>query len=176
MKHSKRRFKIKVLIPIVAIFTLSVLLISSFSYSLLNRTVQSKTDANLDIFTDRLLAEIAHLSLILDTTKQTLNEKHIAIAKAIEYILETVPEEEMTTAELQRLAEPLDIIELSIANSNGILMHSNQPALIGFDYKAYEPTKVYMALTTGASTEISEEPRRSVLDNMSTATSTIIQA
>jgi len=165
MKIKKERFKIKVLIPMAAIFTLSIIVISFLSYRLLNQTVQSKTDANLDIYTDRLLAEIEHLSLILATTKQTLNEKHIAIAKSVEYILDNMPQNEQTCEELQRLAEPLDIIELNVANREGILTNSNVPVLIGFDYKAFESTKIYMALTTGALTEISEEPRRSVMDN-----------
>ncbi len=153
------------LIPTVMIFALSVLVISLISYRLLDRTVQTKTNANLDVFTDLVLAQIGHLDIILNVTKQTLKEKHIAIAKFIEYILENVPEEDITTEELQRLARPLDIIELNVANKNGILTSSNVPTLIGFDYKAFESTKIYMALTTGALKEISEEPRRSVLDD-----------
>jgi len=167
MGNRKKRFKIKVLLPMAAVFTLSVLVVSFISYRLLSRTVQSKTDTNLDIFTDRVLKQIEHLDIILDATKQTLNEKHIAIARSIANILDDVPEEGITTEELQRLAQPLDIIELNVVGSDGIMTGSNIPALIGFDYKAFESTNIYMALTTGALTEISEEPRQSVLaDNI----------
>jgi len=160
----KKSFKVKAVILTAAVIALSALAVAAFRYRLLDRTVQSRTDANLDIFTGRVLAEIEHLDIILDATKQTLNEKHIAIAKAIEYILEHVPDEEMTAVELQRLAEPLDIIELNVANADGIVTNSNIPTLIGFDYKEFESTRIYMALATGALAEISEEPRRSVVD------------
>jgi len=147
----------------MAIFTLLLLGILAFRFRLLDRTVLSKTDANLDIFTSRVLAEIEQLNIILDATKQTLNEKHIAIAKSVAYILDNVPQEKQTPEELQRLAGPLDIIELNVANSDGIITISSVPSLIGFDYKAFESTRIYMALADGALTEISEEPRRSVV-------------
>jgi len=165
MRDNNMRFKLKNLLPIAAVSALSVLFISLIGYKLLDSTVQSRTDTNLYIFTGRIMAEIKHLDAILATTKQTLSEKHIAIAKSVEYILEHAREDELTTDELQRLAEPLDIIELNVANKNGVMTHSNVPSLIGFDYKAFEQTKIYMALTTGDLSEISEEPRRSVLDN-----------
>jgi len=165
MRSNNTFTKHKNLIPMVAVSALSVIIMALISYVMLTRTVQSKTDANLNIFTGRVMTEIKHLNVILNTTKETLSEKHIAIAKSVEYILEHAREDELTTAELQRLAEPLDIIELNVANQNGVMTHSNVQSLIGFDYKAFETTKIYMALTMGELTEISEEPRRSVLDN-----------
>jgi len=159
----KLSFKIKVLIPILAILILSVLVISFISYRMLNQSVKTKTNATMEIFTDNILMQIRHLNVILDATKQTLNKKHIAIAKTIVDILDNTPGE-LSTQKLLHIAEPLDIIELSVANSNGIIIASSVPKYIGFDYKQHEPTKVYMKLTDGTLTELSEEPRASVFD------------
>jgi len=126
--------------------------------------VKTKTNANMEIFADSILAQIRHLNIILDATKQTLNEKHIAIAKTVVDILDSTSGQ-MSTEKLLRIAEPLDIIELSVANSNGIMIASSVPKYIGFDYKLYEPTSVYMKLTDGTLTELSEEPRASVFEN-----------
>jgi len=164
MRRKKVSFKIKVLIPILAIFIVSVLIISFINYRLLDSSVETKTKANMEIFADSILAQIRHLNIILDATKQTLNEKHIAIAKTVVDILDNTPGQ-LSSEKLLRIAEPLDIIELSVADSNGIIFASSVPKYIGFDYKLYEPTTVYMKLTDGTLTELSEEPRASVFEN-----------
>jgi len=164
MRNKKLSFKIKVLIPILAIFIISVLIISYINFRLLESSVETKTKANMEIFADSILAQIRHLNIILDATKQTLNEKHIAIAKTVVDILDGTPGQ-MSTDKLLRIAQPLDIIELSVANSNGIIIASSVPKYIGFDYKLYETTKIYMKLTDGTLTELSEEPRASVFEN-----------
>jgi serine phosphatase RsbU (regulator of sigma subunit) len=162
-KASKRiSFKIKVLIPIMAIFLVSVLVISVIDYRMLYSTVRKKTDANLEIFADNILAQINHLDIILESIKQTLNEKHIVIAKTIVHIFE-ISSYEMTPYELQRLAEPLDIIELNIADAEGNLVNSNIPSFIGDDYKTTDTTITYMALADGSLSQIAEEPRASIL-------------
>jgi hypothetical protein len=163
MREKKVSFKIKVLIPILAIFIVSVLIISFINYRLLDSSVKTKTNANMEIFADSILAQIRHLNIILDATKQTLNEKHISIAKTVVDILDSTPGQ-LSTEKLLRIAQPLDIIELSVANSNGIIIASSVPKYIGFDYKLYEPTRVYMKLTDGTLTELSEEPRASVFE------------
>jgi len=147
MRSRKISFKVKVLIPIITIFTVSVLIISFVNYRLLDASVESKTNTNLDIFTDSILAQIKHLDIILETTKQTLNEKHIAIAKTVADILDRTSGV-LSTGELLRIAEPLDIIELNIANANGIITNSSIPRYIGFDYKSTEATSVYISLIT----------------------------
>ena len=164
MREKKISFKIKILIPILAIFIISVLIISYINFKLLESSVETKTKANMEIFADSILAQIRHLNIILDATKQTLNEKHIAIAKTVVDILDSTPGQ-MSTEKLLRIAQPLDIIELSVANSNGIIIASSVPKYIGFDYKLYETTKIYMKLTDGTLTELSEEPRASVFEN-----------
>jgi len=161
MGHKKTSFKSKALIPILAIFTVSVLVVSFINYRLLDSFVETKTKANLEIFTDSILAQIRHLEFILDITKQTLNEKHIAIAKIVADMLDKAPGP-ITTEELRRIAGQLDIIELNVADSNGVITASSIPKYIGFDYRSNEITGVYLKLIDGSLTELSEEPRASV--------------
>ena len=164
MRNKKLSFKIKVLIPILAIF-MAFALVNLFSnYRLLDSSVITKTNANMEIFIDSILAQIRHLNIVLDVTKQILVEKHIAIARTVVGILDSTPGQ-MSTEKLLQIAEPLDIIELSVANSNGIITASSVPKYIGFDYKLYEATKVYMKLADGTLTVLSEEPRASVLND-----------
>jgi len=164
MRNKKVSFKIKVLIPILAMFIVFDLIISFINYRLLESSVKMKTNANMEIFIDSILAQIRHLNIVLDVTKQTLIEKHIAIARTVVEILDSTPVQ-MSPEKLLQIAEPLDIIELSVANSNGIIIASSVPKYIGFDYKLYEATKAYMKLTDGTLTVLSEEPRASVLND-----------
>jgi diguanylate cyclase (GGDEF)-like protein len=164
MRNKKLNFKIKVLLPILAIFIVSDLIISFINYRLLDSSVKTKINANMEIFADSILTQIRHLNIILDATKQTLVEKHIAIAKTVVDILDSTPGQ-LSTEKLLQIAQPLDIIELSVADSNGIITASSVPKYIGFDYKLYEATKAYMKLTDGTLTVLSEEPRASVLND-----------
>ena len=47
----------------------------------------------------------------------------------------------MSPERLLQIVELLDIIELSVADSNGIITASSVPKYIGFDYKLYDATK-----------------------------------
>jgi len=160
--NRKISFKIKVLIPILAIFIISAVFITFINYRILNATVRVKTNANLEMFINNIYMQIDHLDIILDSAKQTLNEKHIAIAKTVVYILENTGRR-MTSGELQRLADPLDIIELNIADKEGNLINSNIRGFIGDDYKTSETTIGYMLLADGTIKEMTEEPRASIL-------------
>jgi len=164
MRNKKLNFKIKVLIPILAIFIASDLINLFINYRLLDSSVNTKTTANMEIFIDSILAQIRNLNTVLDVTKQTLVEKHIAIGKTVVEILDNTSGE-LSSEKLLQISKPLDIIELSVADSNGIIIASSVPKYIGFDYKLYEPTKGYMKLTDGTLTILSEEPRASVLND-----------
>jgi len=164
MRSKKLSFKIKILFPILAIFVASVVIISLINYRELASSVESKTNANLEIFADNILAQVNHLDLILGVAKQILSEKHTAIARTVADIIDNTPDYLITAEALQRIAEPLDIFELSVADEDGMLTHSSIPSYVGFDYKSTEPTRIYMALADGSQTVLSEEPRRSVLE------------
>jgi hypothetical protein len=150
-----------VLIPIIAIFVTSLLAISHLYYQQMSKALTEKTQANLDIFTDNILNQIEHLEIILDTTKQILNDTHLSMARALMLTLETFPDD-VSPEELRVFSEPLGILELTIANSDGIIIASNIAEYIGFDYNSTEPTKIYLQLADGTITELSEEPRESV--------------
>ena len=152
------------MVPIIAVFVISVLLIAAMNYRLLSLTVNTKTDSKLDIFTESILAQIKHLEVILEATRQTLDENHIAVARSLAHVLDN-GSADMTPEELQRLVESLGILTIHIADSNGIVINSGTLDSIGFDYGSSEATRIYMALADGTLTELSEEPRRTVLQD-----------
>jgi len=161
MREKKASFKFKVLVPTLSIFIVSIMIISFINYRLLLSSVETKIQEKMTIFDDGILAQIRHLDIILDLTKKTLNEKHIAIAKLVVNMLDNRPGG-ISPAELARIPQQLDIIELNIADSNGIIVSSNVPKYVGFDYKLSEITNVYMKLTDGTLTDVCEDPRASV--------------
>ena len=166
MRKKRISFKTKVLVPIIAISVVSVLIISIINYGQLNAVVEEKTNANLEIFAGNILAQINHLDIILESTRETLEEKHTAIARTVAHILDNAGRE-LSAQELQQLASLLDIIELNVADSDGIIVNSNRTHLVGDDFKTTETTLVYLALTDGTLTHLSEEPRASILPDFS---------
>lgn len=164
MRKRKISFKHKVLIPITAVFVISVLIISVLNYRRLDSTVRTKTKEDLDIFTKSLLMQSKQLDTILDVTKQTLDEKNIATANSVEYILENISVN-MTAEELRKIAELLGVFEINIADRNAVVVNSTIEKNIGFDYASTEITKLYVSLAKGEISQLIEEPRISVIDN-----------
>jgi len=155
-------FKNKVLIPLIITFSLFVLIISFNFYSALQSSVITRTNENLDIFTDSVLTQAMHLDLILDATTESLAQNHLAIARSIAILFDQEGAD-MSSAALTQLGEMLGIDEFSVADSSGVIIYSNFPDYIGFYYGSTEATAVYMGLTDGRITEFQEQPRRSVL-------------
>ena len=164
VKRKKMSFKLKMLITMLVIFAASFTLISGIHYNLLDSAVKSLIEANLNLYTDSIMAQVWHLNIGFAAAKASLNSNHLAIARTVAQLLDDAPPEELTTEELQRIAELLGILELNIVDSDGILIYSNVPEFIGYDYKSSPITEMYMGLCDGTLTEIGEEPRRSVLD------------
>ena len=67
MKNIKMSFKTKVLLPMMAIFAASVLIISYINHRFLDSIVETKTNENLEIFADSILTQINHLDIILES-------------------------------------------------------------------------------------------------------------
>jgi len=147
--------------PVILIFALSILTTSVINYMNLQSTVEKKTKAYLEIFTDNILLEIRHLNNILEITKQALDEKHVMIART----LANWRTEDISFEELKHLAYLLDAIEINIVSPNGIITGSTDIDLIGFNYKEHILTSKYIGLINGTLTEIMEEPRESILPN-----------
>jgi len=166
MLNKKISFKTKVLIPIVTIFTVSAVFLAYIDYRMLNSVIKNKTNANIDLYINNILAQIDHMDIILESTKQTLDTKHIAIAKIVAKILENMSSP-LTPKQLQELADILDIVELNIADMDGNLINSNILEFIGDDYKTSDTTLIYMELARGERNTLSEEPRHSILPDLS---------
>jgi len=162
MMKKQLSFRRKIVIPTMIIFVASILIVAVINIKQLDDLIIKKTNGSLDIFTGSILSAINHLDIILNSTKQMLNEKDIAIAKSVAHILDD-HSVNMSPEALKRLADPLNVLELNIVNSDGILVHSNISDYIGFDYKKNERTNIYMGLTNGTLTELSEEPHPSIL-------------
>ncbi|MCL2442490.1 MAG: diguanylate cyclase [Treponema sp.] len=163
MKSRKMSFKNKVLFPAIIIFIISILLITANDFRLFDMAVRSKTNSILDIYTNNILMQINHLDIILETTRETLNKQNMATTRSVALILDQ-DGVDMSTEALRRLCEPLGIIELTVADANGTIIHSNFDEYIGFNYGSAEPTKKYMELADGTLNELLEEPRKSELN------------
>jgi diguanylate cyclase (GGDEF)-like protein len=85
------------------------------------------------------------------------------MTRAIAQILEQA-DADMSTEALRRLCENFGLMEINVANAEGIVIYSNFSEYIDFDYKSSEATKKYMALADGTINELQEEPRKSVSD------------
>ena len=160
----KMSFKNKVLIPTIIIFVISLLVVSINGYSLLHRVVSAKIESELRIFNDNLMVQLHQLDNVIAVTEKTLSAQHLVSARAILHILSREDEADLTQEVLLKLCSRFGVMEINIADSDGIITHSNFDEYIGFDYKMHDETNKYMKLANGTITELQEEPRLSVSD------------
>ncbi|MCL1828780.1 MAG: diguanylate cyclase [Oscillospiraceae bacterium] len=164
MKKIKMPFKYKVLIPTMAIFLISLLVVSVNEYRLLHRVVSSKIESELSVFNDNLMVQLHKLNEVIDVAEGTLSEQHLVGARAVLYLLSQYDDADITRAGLLDLCSSFGFTEINIAGPDGIITHSNFDEYIGFDYKLYPETEKYMELADGTIKELQEEPRLSVSD------------
>ncbi|MCL2087933.1 MAG: diguanylate cyclase [Oscillospiraceae bacterium] len=145
----------------ISVFIVAIAFITANNYRLLERSLYERTNSVLDMFATDITMQINHLNRILETTEEALAQKHLSIGRAVANLINDA--EDISNDFLRSFCEPYGIVELTVANSEGTITHSNIEDFIGFNYGSTEQTQKYMALLYGTVTELHEKPRASVI-------------
>ncbi len=97
---------------------------------------------------------------------QNLSEDNLAKARAFADMLAMDPSIEGDMSKLNKIKERLQVNELHIIDTNGIIISSTIENYLGFDMASGEQSKAFLAIIDDPSVEIAQEPQVNVAEGI----------
>jgi len=157
------KLKQKILLPVSIILVLGTLVLVFFSYLYSKNTtlsmVNSQIRSSLDTFSDN----IKNQEDVENYVSDYLNEKNLSLAYSIAKIIQK-DKMSLNNSEMSQLAKKLQVDEIHIVNSDGILIGGNIPDFYGFDFNSSEQTKPFLEIINGDKDFLVQEPQERGVD------------
>ena len=96
--------------------------------------------------TEQVIHTLENNQMELDLLRESLDEDYLTRAKAAAYVLDRQKEVSMDVAEMQYLADLLNVDELHIIDENGIIVSASVPQYVGIDMADHEQTRPFLEL------------------------------
>ena len=113
---------------------------------------------------ENIESEMQQAAETVDITKNAINEKNIALARAIAQMIVLDPEI-LETARMTKLAEILSVEEVHVTDGDAVLIYGNVTGFYGFDFKTSEQTLPFVELAKSRTGELAQEPSLRGTDN-----------
>ena len=133
----------KYIIIIMSISLASVLLINFF---LSTDSLQARTLETFNLKINQVIQTIENNRTELVSLKSSLDEDYLTRAKAFAYVIEKNPNIIESVTELQNLATLLDVDELHVSDSEGLIAYSSVPKYVGLDFHNGEQMRGFLPI------------------------------
>ncbi len=100
----------------------------------------------------------------VDITKNAINEKNIALARAIAQMI-VLDQGILETDRMIDLAKFLNVEEIHVTDGDAVLLYGNITGFYGFDFKTSEQTLPFVDLAKSRNGELAQEPSLRGTDN-----------
>lgn len=135
----------RLLFPVVVILLLAIAIIGFSSFTIqkqqLTDSMEEETTSTTKILADRISSNQNSLDVVV----RSLKRDYIILAAAVAKIIET-NNENLQVEKLQELAKEIKADEIHIIDEKGVLVHSNIPGFVGFDFNTTEQTKPFLSM------------------------------
>ena len=136
---------------IIITIAISVILFINFLFHLnLLKTQQFNT---FFAKTEQMIHTLENNRMELDLLRKNLDEDYLTRARAAAYVLDRQKDVSMDVAQMQYLADLLNVDELHIINENGIIASSSVSQYVGIDMADHKQTRPFLDLLGGDSEE-----------------------
>jgi len=148
----------KILIPIIIIITVCLGISGVYTYlqtkdKLVLNMVNSSLDSQMNTLTDSINSNNETKKIVEDE----LNSKNIALSKSIAELI-SVDKSILDTDKMIELAKKLNVSEIHVTNSKGILTNGSIKGFIGFDFNTTEQTKPFLDIIDNKDLTIAQVP------------------
>ena len=158
----KLKGKIVLITSIIIVIAVSALGI--FNILKTSSSVEKVVGMQLEDQLENIESEMQQAAETVDITKKAINEKNIALAKAIAQMIVLDPDV-LETAQMTKLAELLNVEEVHVTDGNSVLLYGNVTGFYGFDFKTSEQTLPFVELAKSRTGELAQEPSLRGTDN-----------
>lgn len=133
----------KYIFIVMSISLITILLINFF---LSSKTLQSQQIKTFNLKIDQVIRTIENNQIELESLKSSLDEDYLTRARAFAYVIEKNPSIIESVSELKELATLLDVDELHVSDSNGIIAYSSVSQYVGLDFHDGEQMRAFLPI------------------------------
>ena len=130
-----------------------------------NASIQNIVELELKDQIENLKSELVSADEVVNITKSALNEKNIAITRAVAQLISDDPTW-LETNRMIELANLLEISEIHVIDKDGVLQHGNIEGFYGFDFNTSDQTLPFIALINQKNGALAQEPSPRGTDNV----------
>lgn len=159
------KLKGKIVLITGLIIVITTVAISSYNVWKTNDAIQSVVSTQLMDEIHNIEDEILAAEEAVEITRNAINEKNIALTRAIAQMI-VLDQTLLETNRMTNLANQLGIEEIHVTDGNGVLLYGNVTGFYGFDFKTSEQTMPFVELAKSRSGELAQDPSLRGTDNV----------
>jgi len=156
----------QITVPVAIIVILSTVILTAISYQFTKNMVSGQ----MDEFATQKVQEVENYVKDQDERikelKKELNELYITKARTLALIIAEKPEIINSREKLINLAKSMDVEEIHVIDSDGILKWGTVPEFYGFDFNTSEQTKPFLQGLRDKNFELAQEPQQRGTDKV----------
>lgn len=142
-KNRVNGLKIKLLLPIISIILISILTVGLTGYFVQKDSTYALLDTMLETQLRNFENKVDSESKNAEIAKGSVGNSLITLAKSISTQLKYISDENMNNT-LSDLTQELNIDRINIGDETGIAIFSSDEDGLGFDFKEYETSALYL--------------------------------
>ena len=159
------KLKWKLALPVLALLILSALLTTGTSYFTTKSTVDHMVDDIIESNLDTLVSQVERARETEQIISGEMDKKNLALTRAFAEIVrlnavagKLNPQD---TDYFQIITDMLDVSEVHITDSDGVLIGGNIQGYFGFDFRGTDQTIPFLRILDDPSYELAQEPQPS---------------
>lgn len=159
------KLKGKLVLITALIIVIATVAISGYNILKTNSAIQSIITTQLSDEVKNIEAEITAAAEAVSITRGAIDEKNIALTRAIAQMI-VLDSTLLETSRMTSLANQLGVEEIHVTDGNGVLLYGNITGFYGFDFNTSDQTKPFVELVKSRNGELAQEPSLRGTDNV----------
>lgn len=149
----------KIIIPALSISIVSILILSSISFYLQNKQINTE----MNMLTQNKIEEVENYVKDQDqriqALKEDLGQDYISIAKGVAFLISQKPDIIGSPEKLTEYAKSINVDEIHVCDENGVLQWGTVKDFYGFDFKTTDQTKPFLGALTDKNFTLVQDPQ-----------------
>ncbi len=143
MKNIFKGLSAKFLVPTIIVIILAMGVMGYYSYSSYKNSKLNEIDEQANQKIEEIKTTIDERTENAEITEEAIDNYLISLTKSLAVYFSNI-EEENLTEEVNNLVEEINISEIHITDSEGVIQWSTVPDFVGFDFNSSEQTKPFL--------------------------------
>jgi len=158
------KITLKILIPTSLMLIIAVSIVSIIGYTNIVKEMDNVMKVTTQSTMEDIEVQVASVEKEADILKNSLNKNFLRIARAVASLIDNNPDL-LETEEMLSLIDDIDISEIHVVGSDGVLFAGSVPGFFGFDFNTNDQTKPFLKMLSDKTFELAQDPQFRAVDN-----------